>query len=198
MRWLIVLALLVLAGCGSGRGAESGRTPVPTATAVDAAAAEACGEDGSTLVHFETRDHVRLVGEVTGDGPVGAVLVHEYPLDHCGWMTYAGYLAAHGVASLAFDLRCFGQSGCPAGRGHAITDVQAAIAELKRRGAKTVAVVGASMGGAIAIVAGAELHPAAVVSLSGERDTTDLTPGVELNAGRAAPHITAPAWFAVG
>lgn len=70
--------------------------------------------------------------------------------------------------------------------------------ELERRGAKSVAVVGASMGGAIAIVAGAHLHPAAVVSLSGERDLAGLTPGIELNAGRAAKNLTAPALLAVG
>jgi hypothetical protein len=34
------------------------------------------------------------------------------------------------------------------------------------------------MGGAIAVVAAARLHPAAVVDLSGERDTTGLTAGI--------------------
>jgi dienelactone hydrolase len=126
-----------------------------------------------------------------------AVLIHEYPLDHCGWWPYARYLARHGVRALLFDLRCFGDSPCPAGRGHATTDVAAAVAELRRRGARRVALVGASMGGSIAVVAAARLHAAAVVDLSGERDTTGLTPGIDANAGAAAPRVTVPALFAV-
>jgi len=60
-----------------------------------------------------------------------------------------------------------------------------------------VALVGASMGGAIAVVAAARLHPAAVVDVSGERDTTGLTPGIDADAGAAAHAVTAPALFAV-
>ena len=111
---------------------------------------------------------------------------------------YAGYLADHGVRALAFDLRCFGASSCPdGGRGHATADVAAAVAELRRRGARRIALVGASMGGSVAVVAAARLHPAALVDLSGERDTTGLTPGVEADAGAAARGVTAPALFAV-
>jgi hypothetical protein len=35
------------------------------------------------------------------------------------------------------------------------------------------------MGGAVAVVAAARLRPAALVDLSGERDTAGLTPGIE-------------------
>jgi pimeloyl-ACP methyl ester carboxylesterase len=138
-----------------------------------------------------------LSGAVVGSGRVGAVLIHEYPRDYCGWLPYSGYLSRHGVRALLFDLRCFGRSACPGGRGHAISDVAAAMAELRRRGARRVALVGASMGGAIAVVAAARLHPAAVVDLSGERDTTGLTPGIDADAGAAAHSVTAPALFAV-
>ena len=53
------------------------------------------------------------------------------------------------------------------------------------------------MGGSVAVVAAARLHPAALVDLSGERDTTGLTPGIEADAGAAAGGVTAPALFAV-
>jgi len=46
-----------------------------------------------------------------------------------------------------------------------------------------------------AVVAAARLHPAAVVDLSGERDTRALTPGINANAGAAARGVTAPALF---
>jgi pimeloyl-ACP methyl ester carboxylesterase len=195
---LYTALLLAIGGCGGGSHART--SPTPTATDVPAsAAASGCSEADARgqAIRFRTSDGVTLSGAVVGSGSVGAVLIHEYPLDHCGWWPYARYLARHGVRALLFDLRCFGTSECPEGRGHATADVAAAMAELRRRGARRVALVGASMGGAIAVVAAAQLHPAAVVDLSGERDTTGLTPGIDADAGAAAPGVTAPALFAV-
>jgi alpha-beta hydrolase superfamily lysophospholipase len=158
-----------------------------------------CADPGERAhaIRFRTSDGVSLAGAVVGSGPAGAILIHEYPRDHCGWWPYARYLAHHRVQTLLFDLRCFGESACPAGRGHATTDVAAAMAELRRRGARRIALVGASMGGAIAVVAAARLHPAALVDLSGERNTTGLTPGIDANAGVAAHAVTTPALFVV-
>jgi hypothetical protein len=42
---------------------------------------------------------VLLSGAVVGSGPVGAVLIHEYPRDYCGWLPYSGY----GLADPAVD-----------------------------------------------------------------------------------------------
>jgi dienelactone hydrolase len=203
---LLAAVLLVVAGCGgdSHGAARKQAAPTPTASPESAAPASAadqrCGEAGvrAQAIRLRTSDGVRLSGAVVGSGPVGAVLIHEWPRDYCGWMPYAGYLSRHGVRVLLFDLRCFGRSACPgSGRGHATTDVAAAMAELRRRGARRVALVGASMGGAIAVVAAARLQPAAVVDVSGERDTTGLTPGIDADAGAAAHGVTAPALFAV-
>jgi alpha/beta superfamily hydrolase len=193
---LLAALLLAVAGCGGNPppAPREQATPAPTT-----AAAQRCGETGvhAEPISFRTSDGVTLAGAVTGSGPVGAVLIHEYPLDYCGWLPYADYLARHGVRALAFDLRCFGASACPAGRGHAVTDVAAAMAELRRRGARKTVLVGASMGGSIAVVAGARLRPAAIVDLSGERDTTGLTVGIHADAGSTARRLTAPALFAV-
>jgi pimeloyl-ACP methyl ester carboxylesterase len=199
---LLAAVLVAVAGCGgeSRPAARERTTPIPTATAAPASAASPrCDQAGvrGQAVRFRTSDGVMLSGAVVGSGPVGAVLIHEYPLDSCGWWPYAGYLSRHGVRALLFDLRCFGHSACPDGRGHATADVAAAMAELRRRGARRVALVGASMGGAIAVVAAARLHPAALVDLSGERDTAGLTPGIDADAGAAAHGVTAPALFAV-
>ena len=186
---ILAAVLVAFAGCGGDSH---------PASAVSAPR-DRCGEAEvhAQPIRFRTSDGVALAGAVVGSGSAGAVLIHEYPLDYCGWLPYAGYLARHGVRALAFDLRCFGGSECPNGRGHATTDVAAAAAELRRRGARRVALVGASMGGAIAVVAAARLHPAAVVDLSGERDTTGLTAGIHADAATAAPGVTAPALLAV-
>jgi pimeloyl-ACP methyl ester carboxylesterase len=197
---LLAALLVAVAGCGGDSHSATRERATPTAAAAPASAAHRrCEEPGihAQPVRFRTSDGVTLSGAVVGSGPIGAVLIHQYPRDYCGWLPYSGYLSRHGVRALLFDLRCFGRSPCTGGRGHAITDVAAAMAELRRRGARRVALVGASMGGAIAVVAAARLHPAAVVDLSGERDTTGLTPGIDADAGAAAHGVTAPALFAV-
>ena len=197
---LLAVVLVAVAGCGGCSHSAARERATPTGTAAPVSAADRpCTEPGvrAQAIRFGTSDGVMLSGAVVGSGPVGAVLIHEYPRDYCGWLPYAGYLSRHGVRVLLFDLRCFGRSPCPGGRGHATVDVAAAMAELRRRGARRVALVGASMGGAIAVVAAARLHPAAVVDLSGERDTTALTPGIDADAGAAAHGVTAPALFAV-
>jgi pimeloyl-ACP methyl ester carboxylesterase len=194
---LLAAVLVAVAGCG-GDSHSTARKRATTAAPANAGKRR-CAEAGiaAHAIRFRTSDGLTLSGAVVGSGPVGAVLIHEYPRDLCGWWPYARYLAGHGVRALLFDLRCFGESPCPSGRGHATTDVAAAMAEVRRRGARRVALVGASMGGAIAVVAAARLHPAAVVDLSGERDTTGLTPGIDADAGAAARDVTAPALFAV-
>jgi dienelactone hydrolase len=103
------------------------------------------------------------------------------------------------MRALAIDVRCLGESECGAkGKAGAIADVRAAIEELRTEGAKRVAIVGASYGGAIAVVAGAELKPAAVVDLSGERSLRALVPGyADVDSLAAAQHLKAPALFVV-
>jgi esterase/lipase len=139
-----------------------------------------------------------LDGAVVGSGPVGVVLLHEYPGPMCGWWPYATYLAHHGVQALLFDFRCLGLSTCPrGGEGDPTGDVAAAISVLRRHGAQSIAIVGASLGGVVAVTAGAKLHPSAIVDLSGERDLDGLLPGVNLSSFAAAPGVHAPALFAV-
>ena len=136
-----------------------------------------------------------------GSGPAGVVLAHQYPSDLCGFWPFADYLAKRGLRAFAIDLRCFGRSACPEGeaRGRVVDDLDAAVAELRRRGATRVALVGASMGAAAALIAGARVQPpvAAVVSLSGERDPTSLVGAIPLNAGAVVEQLTVPAMFVV-
>jgi esterase/lipase len=189
-----LIVAVLLGGCGEAPKPRVAATPTPPASVSDR-----CGSPDvkARTLRFKTSDGVMLDGAIVGSGPVGAVLIHEFPGPMCGWWPYAAYLSRHGVRALLFDLRCFGESECKTGRGHATTDVAAAMRVLRDDGARSVALVGASMGGAIAVVAGARLDPAAVVDLSGERDTSALTPGIAANAGAAAHDLTAPALFVV-
>jgi hypothetical protein len=161
-----------------------------------------CGPPGdrAALLRFASSDGVQLSGAMVGGGTAGVVLVHEYPADLCGFWPYAVYLAHKGLRVLDLDVRCYGRSSCPGGdaKGHVADDVPAAVAELRRQGATRVALVGASMGGTAVLVAGAAIRPpvGAVVSLSGERDLTNLI-GLPLNAGAAVPHLGSPTLYVV-
>ena len=85
--------------------------------------------------------------------PRAVVLVHGSNWDASGWATLAPQFAKRGVPALALDLRGHGRSTgvTPAYvRGQpwsAVTDVAAAKAALRRRGADEIALVGSSLGG---------------------------------------------------
>jgi pimeloyl-ACP methyl ester carboxylesterase len=201
-RTALLLILFVLAGCGAGNG--GGTSPSANRRRPEAAAlpqpSRRCGtpDTRATTLRFKARDGVTLDGAIVGQGPVGAVLLHEYPGPMCGWWPYANYLAAHGVHALLFDFRCLGLSDCPkAGKADLVSDVAGAITTLRAHGARSVAIVGASLGGVVAVAAGAALRPSAVVDLSGERNLGGLVPGVSLSSVAAAPRLRAPALFAV-
>jgi pimeloyl-ACP methyl ester carboxylesterase len=150
---------------------------------------------------LQAADGTSLNGVLVGRGPAGVVLAHKYPSDLCGFWPFADYLAKRGLRALAIDLRCFGRSACPEGdaRGRVVDDLAAAVAELRRRGVTRVALVGASRGGAAVLIAGTRVQPpvAAVVSLSGEPDPTNLVGGIPLHAGAAVERLTVPTMFVV-
>jgi len=155
----------------------------------------------ASLVHFRAGDGTRLDGALVGSGRAGVVLIHEYPNNLCGFWSYAVYLSHKGLRVLDIDLRCAGESACPASStGGVADDAAAAVAELKRRGASKVALVGASAGGSVALLAGSRLGSkvAAVVSLSGERDLTMvLGSNGPPDAVQAVARLVSPTLFVV-
>jgi esterase/lipase len=218
-RWitagLAVLALLAAAcsgssGSGSGSNGRSATTSQAQATTTTMAAlkpleqpSSRCGPPATkaSLVRFKAADGISLDGVMVGSGSAGVVLVHEYPADLCGFWPFADYLGKRGLRVLDIDLRCFGLSACPEGdaKGRVVDDIAAAVAELRRRGASSVALVGASMGGAAVLIAGTKVRPPvdAVVELSGEVDPTNLVGGIPLNAGAAVRQLVVPTMFVV-
>jgi pimeloyl-ACP methyl ester carboxylesterase len=199
VRWiaasLTVMALLVAACSGTTSSGSNGDPAVQATTTTEGTLqpleqpSSRCGppDAKATLVRFQAADGTSLNGVLVGNGPAGVVLAHEYPDDLCGSWPFADYLAKKGLRAFAIDLRCFGRSACPQGdaRGRVVDDLAAAVAELRRRGATRVALVGASMGGAAVLIAATRVQPpvAAVVSLSAETDPTSLVGGIPLNAG---------------
>ncbi len=106
----------------------------------------------------------RLRGVMVGSGPIGVVLANESTNYTCQWWPLPRYLARRGYRVLAFDYV----------NGDKSREVQAAARYLRSQGAHQLVLIGASIGGAIAIDAAIHLRqaPAAVVSLSAVPEAT--------------------------
>jgi uncharacterized protein len=145
--------------------------------------AVACGQDegaptrapqGSDAVAFDSADGVPLEGRLFGEGSVGVVLSHMRPADQTSWWDFAEELADEGYLVLTYDFRGYcpgGVGGCSEGEqdlGQIWRDVLGAVDFIRSRGARQVALIGASMGGTASLVAAAEQGVAAdvVVTLS--------------------------------
>jgi esterase/lipase len=105
-------------------------------------------------VSFPTEDGGLVHAELYGVGRRGVVLAHGGRFNGASWEPQARALARAGFRALAIDFRGRGQSrGGPRASesdpGYRF-DVLAAVRYLRRTGAKTVSVVGASFGGGAA------------------------------------------------
>jgi pimeloyl-ACP methyl ester carboxylesterase len=154
VRRLLLLALL-LALAASTAGAAPQR------------AEHDCVKGGELF--FNAADGTRLVGHRFGKGTTAVILTHQSEGDLCDWLPYAKRLAARGYFVFPIDFRGYGFSDVPvAGPYRYAQDIAAATKTLRKLGKRKVFVVGASMGGIAAVVAGASVSPplAGVVSIS--------------------------------
>jgi pimeloyl-ACP methyl ester carboxylesterase len=161
---LAVLALALLGGCGDVRSQ---------------------GE----RVQFTSSDGIQLVGHVFGSGSAGIVLAHMYPADQTSWFSTATRLAAKGYLVLTFDFRGYGESSGSKQIDQIDKDLQAAAEEIRSRGASSVALVGASMGGTASLIVAARTQVAAVATLSAPVEFMGLS------ARQAVAAVSAPKLF---
>jgi dienelactone hydrolase len=106
-------------------------------------------------VSFPTEDGGEVYANVYGGGDRAVVLAHGGRFNKESWDKQARALAAVGFRVLALDFRGYGKSQGPAHSDPLsdppyYLDVLAAVRYLRKTGAKTVSVVGGSMGGAAA------------------------------------------------
>jgi dienelactone hydrolase len=114
-------------------------------------------------VAFQTTDGWTIHADLYGSADRGVVLVHGSRFEKGSWAQQARTLEKAGFRALAIDLRGHGLSkeGPPGASSNsgAPLDVLAAVRYLHEHGARTVAVVGASMGGNATEAAVAEAKP---------------------------------------
>ena len=104
-----------------------------------------------TTVSFPTQDGGLVYADVYGEGHRAVVLAHGGQFNKESWKKQAEALTAAKFRVLALDFRGYGKSRGPGDPDSMdaplYQDVLAAVRYLHKGGAKTVSVVGASMGG---------------------------------------------------
>jgi alpha/beta superfamily hydrolase len=134
-------------------------------------------------VSFPTQDGGLIYADMYGNGERGVVLAHGGRFNKKSWAKQARTLANAGFRVLAIDFRGYGESRGPGQsdplRAPLHLDVLAAVRYLRKAGAKTVSIVGASMGGSAAA-------DAAIVAEPGEIDRIVLLAS-EAGTGQVGP-----------
>ncbi len=187
VRVLMLGLVLAASGCG-GNAADEAQpatqatqatqaTPAPAATA-----AAPCGEEGVEVVTFATGEGGEVEAALVGHGDTGVVLGHQFRSNFCSWVPFAKQLAARNMRALAINFSSASLDD----------DMVAGAEELRRRGAKRIFLVGASMGGTAALVAAEEADAARVASLSGPQEFSGL------DALPSVRRLTIPTLFLVG
>lgn len=203
-----VTAAVGLSGCGGSTPSDqtSSQTVSSSGSSTDAASsassstaaltgvAARCGpperKDASISV-LKGPGAARLPAAVLGAGPTTAVFLHQTDGNGlCGWWPYAAWLTSHyKVKAVLLDLCNYNSRAvCPE---QTFADNQRAQVAVGMRfarslGASRVVLVGASMGGALALASARETAATAVVDLSGP-------PGWgNAEASQAAPQLKVP------
>ena len=114
-------------------------------------------------VAIPTEDGGMVYADLYGEGQRAIVLAHGGPFNKESWEKQAQTLADAGFRVLALDFRGYGKSRGP-GDSNPLSaplhlDVLASVRYLRKMGAKTVSVVGSSMGGSAAGDACIASHP---------------------------------------
>jgi predicted alpha/beta-fold hydrolase len=145
------------------------------------------------VLRYRASDGFRLAGLELGRGSRGVVLAHGYGGNLCEWVGTARRLSHNGYHVLAFDHRNHGSSA-PAGqeaRYRIDRDVASSAALLRRRGARTVVLMGSSMG-ASAVIAGAAI---ASPPVDGVISLSSPATFVLLDVESSARRVTSPTIF---
>lgn len=191
--FVVIVAAALTAGCSEPAEPNATTPPMATAGAMPTSPQPSPTEEPTpgNAVTFRTTDGVRIAGRVFGDGRVGVVFGHQIDGDQRDWWSFAEELADEEYRALTIDFRGYcpqDGAGCSGdgGTADAWRDLAAAAEWLRGRGARRIVLVGASMGGTAAAVAGAERGSAVdgVIALSAPATCCGMTP--ERAALRAA------------
>jgi dienelactone hydrolase len=157
----------VLAGCGGGSRPQATATATPASGSAPRAI-ESCAKAARGWRTLAVRAHGEALDAATlGTGHVGVAFANQSGNNPCDWLPFASELARGGrrVAVFAY-----------ADAGSADIELLAVARALRTTGARSVALVGASLGGRAVVEAAAKTSGtvAAAISLSAERSVGRL------------------------
>jgi pimeloyl-ACP methyl ester carboxylesterase len=116
-----------------------------------------------TTVSFETKDGSTIFADLYGSGDKGLVLAHGGRFNKESWGKQAQTFATAGFYVLALDFRGYGRSHGPHDADPLSAplqlDVLASVRYLREHGAKTISIIGGSMGGSAAGDASIDSQP---------------------------------------
>ncbi|HEU5266147.1 MAG TPA: dienelactone hydrolase family protein, partial [Jatrophihabitans sp.] len=192
---LAVLAAAAVACSSASAPSASPAPPAPAASSspVLTGPAARCGppeRPDARIVTLHGPGKASLPAAVVGSSTTVAVMLHQTAGGLCGWWPYAAWVTAHyPIRAVLVDLCGWGtEARCPdpafADDQHA--QVAVAVRYARGIGAKRVVLVGASMGGALALATATETHADAVVDLSGPSKWPHA------DAATAAPRLRVP------
>jgi dienelactone hydrolase len=148
---------------------------------------------GITQRQLQASDGVTLNSAWLGSGKSVAVLLHQGDGSGlCGFLFYADFLAMQGIRVALLDLCNNGQSYCvnrPIAEDPG-AQVKLLVDAARAESAQRVVLVGASLGGSVAVAAAGPAKPDAIVDLSG------AAKGEHSDIEADAPNVTMPALFA--
>jgi pimeloyl-ACP methyl ester carboxylesterase len=167
---------VIVSGCGGGGSKPAVTTPVPTATAVRATGREPldrCDSAGAGWQALATSgDYSPSSAAWLGSGKFGVVFANDSNNDACDWSREARALVKRGYAVAVFDASVAYES----------RQSLAVARALLAKGARRIAVIGASVGARAVLQLGAERprDVAGLVAMSAERrissNPNDLLP----------------------
>lgn len=130
-------------------------------------------------ISLSTTDGITIAADHVGSGEHGVVLVPPFKGVRGDWHDLAAALEGQGANVVSLDLRGHGDSRGEAEPGKMVEDVKSAVAYLRKRGAKKITLIGASLGGNLALAtAAADPEVADVVMISPRLDAN----GVKVSA----------------
>jgi esterase/lipase len=142
-------------------------------------------------VTFVTTDGVTLTGTLSGTGATALILSNMGDNDPTAWEGEAPRFAEEGYLVLTYGFRYPSHTNrfTAAMANQTVDDLQAAVAFVRTRGAETIVLVGASLGGMATAKVAARIQPAAVVVISSPADLLEFDFQVTVDELAA---ITAP------
>jgi pimeloyl-ACP methyl ester carboxylesterase len=162
---LLVFPLLILAACGSDVAQQPAQVATPTPTLIPIPTTP---NIPARSVSFTTEDHVKLVGQLYGQGKTMVICSHMKGTSLAVWRDSGipQRLAAQGYQVLLYDFRGNGGSDGEADTTMLDVDLNAAVNFAHKQGATKYVLMGASMGGTASLNVAVKGEAAALISVS--------------------------------